>query len=248
MLRVEALEWQTWSPGTIPGAAGLLTRLRAGAHELCDAAEWIDWLGRPTQVVLSDPGGLVASGPGGWAEIVRCGQDLLWLPPQDLRHPASRALGRTGGLIVPDAAWEALRAQVGIRLPPADRFAVAKRSHLAGLWLRQARPVLVADRLEALEREVRARVLAGRVTAAEVILEALVAVRRWLEDDPDAPLRGRLAPIGSARVETLFLEGPGVEAWRGLAAVEQRLLPLVDLERAYLPDPAEGLSLAELAR
>lgn len=169
-------------------AAGLLlvrsavptwSRLLVNGHELCNALEAVDWSANPVQVQLCDACGHPGCASGGYADLSRLGEQVLWTsavvdhhhPLERDRHAPAWVLVQAGAVLFPLAVWERLGRRFGA-LPAAETLVATTGRGLAEAW------------------RVEARRLAGR-SVAETVWHAsqlVLASDRWDRNDAVAVL------------------------------------------------------------
>lgn len=193
-----------------------------GDVQLLNSLEWVEWSDSPAQVVLCEACGVERCEPGGYAEIRRLGDFLLWGAPwiddpdDATEFAPSYALRKAGPILVPREEWNRWGETVA-SLPAFEQFGRCRRRDLVWAWLNGSR---VVSRSEALRFPEAIAALEASVVTTENLdaAEAMSRVKTivaWAENHPLADVEETIDPW-EGEVETLYSDGPGELDWPGL--------------------------------
>lgn len=213
-------------------------RVRCCHTELTNALNWIDWSENPIQVMLCEACGHEGCSSGGYVHVSRLGGYVLWTMPQvDLDEAWQEgtylplgAIEKHGAIALPLEAWDQFRT-IARGIPDMGSLPSANGLALAEAWaLGPGRPANVME---------LGSVLRDRLIGADTLerVEALTLVERTLESllaqraHATAP-----AEAMSARIETLYFDGPQSEDWPAFAIAGQQVLPALTSKLVLIPN------------
>jgi hypothetical protein len=247
----EDVQFVRWKPDF--SSSGLVsprwTKLVFDGFELCNGAESVDWLENPVQVILCEACGLSDCEVGGYVQISRLGEHILWTVPhtdpdddfESHQYQCLPALVRLGTLLISTETWSRWCRKVR-KLPVPDELPATRRTDLAAAWMREApwsiRPLAPLDAYARLERFLLASDHGERDEALQRI-ESLVA---WINEDPEASVPGRIVPaervIGER--ETWFFDTQPLDEWTAIVHTDSGLTLSFGDSWALLPSPLVG--------
>jgi hypothetical protein len=248
MLVGAEVEIQAWRPNFSSSGqrSPAWSRLLVDGRELCNALEDVDWSPNPVQVELCDACGTPGCASGGYADLSRLGEQVLWTPAvtdgeddwaRDQYAPAW-VLVDGGAALFPPASWQRLRERFGA-LPAAATLVPTTRRMLAEAWRAQARRRLAGQTLAETMEHARRLVLTSDRWDRDEAVAMLTRVAGWLGADPHAPVEGELLPAArtGAVIETFYTDGPTDEDWPALGVHNGRLTPAFRPDLVLWPPP-----------
>jgi hypothetical protein len=184
------------------------TKLIADGFVISNSLEYADWQARPVQPIVCESCWNAGCSQAGLANIVRLGDQLLWLPP---RMRANSRLSDVNliqePVLMPVATWEKLR-KTTTNVPPATTFSSAAIGDLASLWLHEIPRDASIREIENITSWLRTALASDPVDldAARQIVASLV---HWICSIPERIAEGRLLrkeDCGKA-VNTFYFDG-----------------------------------------
>ena len=236
--------WQPdLSSANLPSPAW--TKMILGDYVICNSIEWASWDKNPVQVLICEDCGTSGCESGGYVEISRIGDHLLWTEPifgvsdeqRRTQQGTLRAVSRHGALSFTIKDWERWR-QVHPTLPAAETIPLTTRRQLAAAWLSTLKglpkiknmedlPILMGDAV--------VNPLPQSTIDFSAMLRSLVL---WVSDEPEAAVTGMLssAECASATVLSAYYEGT-YQPWLGLALLGTRATMAFGAKHVLLPAP-----------
>ena len=251
MISADQAQLAQWTPDF--SSSGQLsptwTRATLDGQELTNSLEYVDWLeGNPVQVILCEDCGFSQCASGGYLNVSRLGDVVLWSSPQvDLddkweasEYAPSHALRRLGAVVVTDATWSRWGETVAEGLPE-PQWPQATRRELLDAWLLELRGRSRVEGPSEVVPMLRKGLLAADSTTADAAIGRVAQALDWLQAEPHSVLTGSLValPVDDMTIESLYFDGPGHEDWPCLATLLDGQTLAFGKRWAYLPGDGE---------
>ncbi len=223
---------QTWTPSFRDSglANPIWHRLRLDGVDLCNSLESVDWRASPTQVELCDHCGSPGCASGGYVQVSRIGDLILWPDPQvpgdddfaRAQYAKAWPLTSLGAIAFPASVWNQLATGFP-DIPRFDDIAAASSRAVCDAWVSgPGRDTSATDLVSSLgERLVACDTLDNRTAIAAVD----AWINRLLSPGSAAQLRLIERDTLTATIETLYFDGPSSADWPAFARVNDRLYP-----------------------
>ena len=221
------------------------TKMILGDYVVCNSLEWTTWDKNPIQVLICEDCGTSGCKSGGYVELSKIGDHLLWTDPTFGLHDEAqrnqlgtlRAVSRHGALAFSIKDWQRWQ-EIHPTLPKPENIPVTTRRQLAAAWLStlkglprikdlQDLPILMGDAV--------VNPLPQSTMDFAAMLRSLVL---WVSDEPEAQVAGMLssAECASATVLSAYYEGT-YQPWLGLALMGTRATMAFGAKHILLPAP-----------
>ncbi|MBI3823371.1 MAG: hypothetical protein HY289_11935 [Planctomycetes bacterium] len=184
------------------------TKLIADRFLISNSLEYADWHASPAQPLVCETCWNPGCSQAGLANIVRLGDQLLWLPPRmQANSPLSEVNFIAEPVLMPVVTWAKLRETIS-NLPAATTFARATLGDLAPLWLHEIPRNGKIRKIEDIASWLRSA-LASDPLDLDVAKLTVAALVDWICSNHEQTAEGRIlrqAACGNA-VNTFYFDG-----------------------------------------
>jgi hypothetical protein len=248
MIIIDAAEIEHWTPDFSSSEQQNpdWVRLRFRDQLLCNSMSWVDWSTNPVQVEICEQCGVIHCASGGYVQISRLGDLIVWTRPTSPRddngtlpeYRASSGIRHFGAIAIPVAVWNQWRQQM--TLPEAADLPIMTGDDLVALWLagipRSSQCGVVEEVVPMLQRNLLAADTLDVEAAIQTVGRVIGRMQAWTK----RPLVGAIktAATTNARVESLYCDGPKFEEWPAIASIGDDYFPALSREWIAVLDPA----------